>query len=63
MTTPACTIAAAKKIMMDWRKKDAMRAPRREGPRARDVREKKKQPKQKKAIEVRDLAQPNGLDV
>lgn len=27
------------------------------------MREKKKQPKQKQAIEVKDLAQPNGLEV
>jgi len=63
LTTPACTIAAAMKIMIDWRRKDAMRAPRWEGPSERDVCEKKKHPKQKQAMEVRDFAQPNGLDV
>jgi hypothetical protein len=51
------------KIMIDWRRKDAMRAPRWEGPSERDVCEKKKHPKQKQAMEVRDFAQPNGLDV
>jgi len=40
-----------------------MRAPRWEGPSERDVCEKKKHPKQKQAMEVRDFAQPNGLDV
>lgn len=48
---------------MDWRRKDAIRAPRWEGPSERDVWEKKKHPKQKQAREVRDFAQPNGLDV
>jgi len=49
--------------MMDWRRKDAIRAPRRQGPREREVCAKKKHPKQKQAIEVRDFAQPKGLDV
>ena len=56
-------IAAATRIMIAWRRKDATRAPRRRGPSKRDVCEKKKQPVQKQVIEVRDFAQPNGLDV
>jgi len=40
-----------------------MRAPRWEGPSERDVCEKKKHPKQKQEMEVRDLAQPNGFEV
>ncbi len=63
LTIPACTIAAATRIITDWRRKDATRVPRREGPSERDVWEKRKHPKQKQTIEVRDLAQPNGLEV
>ena len=37
--------------------------PRRRVPSVRDMSEKRKQPKQKQAIEVPDFAQPNGLDV
>lgn len=51
------------KMMTDWRNKDATRVERRTGERRRDVRLKKKQPRQKDAMERRDFAHPKGLDV
>ena len=62
-TTPACIIAATTIIITDCNANDATSVPRRSGPEYSARREKKKQPMQKQAMEVRDLAQPYGFEV
>lgn len=60
-TTPAWMIAADTSMNSDCRRNDATRVLRRSGPANRERCEKKKQPRQKQVIDVRDLAQPYGL--
>lgn len=57
-TTPAWIIAADRRMSSDCRRNDATRVLRRSGPANRERCEKKKQPRQKQEIDVKDLAQP-----
>jgi hypothetical protein len=49
-------MVAARRMRMDWKRKEAMRVRRRGGPRSRWKRLKRKDPMQKEASEVRDLS-------
>lgn len=54
-------IPAVRKMKQACNKKEQIRVVRRKGPRKRLRREKKREPRTKHAIEVRDLTQPYGL--
>ena len=62
-TTPACIMVATTKIITDCSANDVTSVARRSGPEYRARREKKKQPMQKQAMDVKDLAQPYGFEV
>ena len=47
--------------MMNWIEKERTRVRRRRGPKRAESLEKKKEPRTKQPMEVRDLAQPKGL--
>lgn len=63
LITPVCMRTVAKNIMIVWRRKEATMVPRRRIPRKRQACEKKKQPRQKHTIDVKDLAHPYGFEV
>ena len=46
---------------MDWRRNEDTRVMRRRGPRKRQTREKKREPRMKQKMEVPDRAQPKAL--
>ena len=57
-TLPAWTMAPEMNTRVDWKRKEAVRVPRRTGPKRRENWEKNQQPRKKQESEVRDLAQP-----
>ena len=58
---PLWIVPAATSIQADWSRNDRTRVLRRCGPKKRDKREKKKEPRTKQTIDISDLAQPYGL--